>query len=199
MTMTGRVPSEDAPYRNLVKAAVAGDRQSFDLLARRHDAELRGFLTRRVGTQDMDDVAQEVWLAAWTSIKSFSGKGRFKTWLYTIAVFKVRDLYRRRERDRVVIPAAEAGVAEMPQEPMDAEFQRQWVDLALDALTADQRQLLELYYFAELTLPEIAGVLNKSLSAVKYQFYRAHKDVAESMRESAPDSRPGANDSRGSG
>ncbi len=64
---------------------------------------------------------------------------------------------------------------------MDAEIQRHWVAGALESLSADQRQLLELYYFAELTLPEIAVALNKPVNSVKYQFYRAHKNVSDYM------------------
>jgi DNA-directed RNA polymerase specialized sigma24 family protein len=40
---------------------------------------------------------------------------------------------------------------------------------------------LELYYYAELNLPEIAQVLNRNLNTVKYQFYRAHTQVAAAM------------------
>ena len=101
MQTTSRSPAEDAPYRNLVKAAAGGDRQAFDSLLRRHESELRSFLQRRLGPGEIDDVFQDVWLAAWTSIKAYSGRCRFKTWLYSIAVFKIRDLYRRRVRDLV--------------------------------------------------------------------------------------------------
>ena len=44
-----------------------------------------------------------------------------------------------------------------------------------------QREVLDLYYWAELTLPEIARALNRNLNTVKYQFYRGHDLVAQGM------------------
>ncbi len=44
-----------------------------------------------------------------------------------------------------------------------------------------QREVLELYYYAELTLPEIAAALGRNLNTVKYQFYRAHALAAEGL------------------
>ena len=61
------------------------------------------------------------------------------------------------------------------------------MDEALLKLPENQREVLEMYYFAELTLPEIAGLLDRNLNTVKYQFYRAHTQVAEQLQESASD------------
>jgi RNA polymerase sigma factor (sigma-70 family) len=53
--------------------------------------------------------------------------------------------------------------------------------VALRTLPEAQREVVELYYYAELTLPEIATSLNRNLNTVKYQFYRAHQAVAREL------------------
>jgi RNA polymerase sigma factor (sigma-70 family) len=71
---------------------------------------------------------------------------------------------------------------------------------ALLALPEAQREVLELYYYADLTLAEIASALNRNLNTVKYHFYKAHTAVADllidredgSSSESKIDSASGA-------
>lgn len=46
--------------------------------------------------------------------------------------------------------------------------------------------VVEMYYYAELTLPEIALALGRNLNTVKYQFYRAHARAARELQESSP-------------
>lgn len=58
---------------------------------------------------------------------------------------------------------------------------RESVRAALSKLQDAQREVVELYYYAELTLPEIAEALKRNLNTVKYQFYRAHDQVAREL------------------
>jgi hypothetical protein len=90
---------EEARIRN----ARGGDRRAFDGLVDAYDGELRRFLQRRVAKAEVDDLVQDSWLAAWGSIRSFDGRCRFRTWLYGIALFKVRDHYRSRGRNIVEV------------------------------------------------------------------------------------------------
>ena len=75
----------------LVTAARGGDRRAFDALAGAHQAQLRGFLARRVGPEAVDDILQETLLGCWTALPRFDGRSRFKTWLYGIALHKCAD------------------------------------------------------------------------------------------------------------
>lgn len=51
------------------------------------------------------------------------------------------------------------------------------VERLLAELEETQREVIELYYYAQLTLAEIATVLERNLNTVKYQFYRAHSEL----------------------
>lgn len=76
----------------LVRAARRGDRRAFDALVRVYQDPLRGFLVRRVGPAAADDALQETWVAAWSGLPGFTGRSRFKAWLFAIAAHKAADL-----------------------------------------------------------------------------------------------------------
>lgn len=181
-----------------VNAARKGDRQAFDALTRAHTRHLRGFLARRVGAEAVDDVLQETWLAVWTALPGYKRQARFKAWLFGIALHKINDHHRRLGRHPEVLsvegvndPAERGGqtgspnlLADLVADPHDryAEVDlRDAVDKALATLPEAQRQVLELYYYAALTLAEIATACGRSESTVKYQFYRAHAQLAEHL------------------
>jgi RNA polymerase sigma-70 factor, ECF subfamily len=162
----------------LVRAARGGDRTAFDALVARHGRDLERFLGKKVGRAELEDLVQETWVAAWGGIRGFDGSCRFRTWLFGISLFKVRDHYRQKALSQEEIRAE-------PPARLDPAFGRTdlrtTVQGALAALTDAQREVLELYYFVDLTLPEVARVLNRNLNTVKYQFYRAHAVVAEEL------------------
>ena len=168
--------------QRLVDAARSGDRAAFDTLVYAHQNRLRAFLARRVGPDAADDAFQETLLGAWQAIPRLDLRVRFKTWLFGIAVHKAADLCRSRGRRSEIETALEPVYLE-ESGYLDSGFreleQREAVKAIFERLNDDQKQLLEMYYFAELTLPEIATILKRNLNTVKYQFYRAHTVAAE--------------------
>jgi RNA polymerase sigma-70 factor (ECF subfamily) len=165
----------------LVTAARRGDRRAFDALVRRHGGPLRGFVARRVGAGAADDVLQETWLAAWGALPRFAGRSRFKAWLYGIALHKARDHQRAGARQaEEALPDGKGAPGAGPDAYAAVDLKHA-VRGALDGLPEAQREVLELYYYAELTLPEIAQALARNLNTVKYQFYRAHALAAEAL------------------
>ena len=167
----------------LVRYARRGDRRAFDELVRRHEPRLRGFIGRRVGAQSLDDVVQETLVSAWSNLSRFQSRSTFKAWLYGIAIHKCDDYYRKRLRQQAEIPLQD-GLSgwHSPEALYAAAELRETVRQILVGLPPPQREVLELYYYAELTLAEIASVLNRNPNTVKYQFYRAHARVEESLR-----------------
>ena len=185
--LKSRVSADQDPERALVDAALHGDRRAFDRLAREYEPRLRGFITRRVGSDAVDDVLQETLLSGWMALPRFDRRSGFKAWLYGIAVHKCIDYVRRRGRLQVELPLDElSGGWQSPEALYAAAELRETVRQSLEQLSAPQREVLELYYYAELTLAEIATVLRRNLNTVKYQFYRAHVVVEQKMNAGAP-------------
>ena len=85
----------------LVDAAVAGDRDAFDALVTRYQVPILGLARALLtGSPDAEDVAQEIFVRAWRSLKGFRGDCPFKSWLYRIAVNVVISHQRRLMRER---------------------------------------------------------------------------------------------------
>lgn len=131
--------------------------------------------------ESVDDVLQDVWLAAWAALPSFDQRSRFKTWLYGICLHKIQDHYRVMKRR---VPAVELSedLIRTSTSGVDADLVAT-IPSMLARLTDSQREVLELYYFCELNLPEISQALGRNLNTVKYQFYRAHSELADMMQE----------------
>ena len=179
----GRTDPDGEP----LERALAGDRRAFDQLVQDHAVRLRGFIARRVGSDAVDDVLQDTLVAGWTGLKRFDRRSGFKAWLYGIALHKCVDWARRRGRMSVEVPLAEglAGL-QSPEALYAAAELRETVRGVLDRLPPPQREVLELYYYAELTLAEIAAVVGRNLNTVKYQFYRAHAVLEQHLHGVAP-------------
>jgi len=167
-----------------IVAAQSGDREAFDALAENHRSEIRKFIQKRVGKDQADDLLQEIWLAAWLSIREFDSRSRFRTWLFGIAINKCKTHYRTQQRKMAYVP-----IEELPPERQRAPSPAPLSDLearipsAIESLSENHRQLLDLYYYGELTLPEISRLLDRNLNTVKYQFYRAHTELADLIKE----------------
>ncbi len=184
--LTSKFRSGDDSESELVEAAQRGDRRAFDALVRAYERQLRGFLLRRIGSCAADDVLQETWLASWVALPRYTGRSRFKAWLFAIALHKCTDYLRARGRAAAELPLEEADVRGVAQKDWYAAADtKQTVRALLVSLPVEQKEVVELYYYAELTLAEIAELLDRNLNTVKYQFYRAHTQIEQGLNASA--------------
>jgi RNA polymerase sigma-70 factor, ECF subfamily len=162
----------------LLTRARRGSREAFDTLVHLHEPALRGFLRRHRLGELLEDVLQETFLAAWIALPGFEPRARFTTWLYRIARNKAVDAHRRAPSsisiDQFSLPAASLWTQ------VDRAL---WVRELLRQLPEVQRQILELYYFEELTLEETALVLGRNRNTVKYHFYQAHAHALRCLEQ----------------
>ncbi len=118
--------------------------------------------------EDVEDALQAIFLRAFRALPNFRGQSSVKTWLYRIAVNECMDLLRKRK-----------SAPEALQETMRIENERIGpadkiaVQQALARLAPDQRVLLALRFWEELSYEEIAQTLGLSLPTVKMRLMRA--------------------------
>ena len=174
------------PEMRLIQSAQKGDRAAFDRLIRSHAGPLLGFLSRQVGPDAAEDILQETWVAGWSGLQTYRGEARFKAWLYAIARHKCYDHRRAGKRSGAESFSEDTPGLSVSENAFAASDRAQAVRAALSGLPEPQQEVLELYFYAELTLPEIAEILGRNLNTVKYQFYRAHAQAALALKEYAP-------------
>ncbi|ALL13309.1 RNA polymerase sigma factor [Caulobacter henricii] len=160
----------DAP---LVRAARGGSQAAFARLVAMHEKPLRGFL-RKSGWADADDIAQEAFVAAWTSLGRLRADEGFRAWLYGIAWRKAQDQSRsarrsaRRDEDWRGQEALEAS-DEVGQD------ERLALQAALDTLPEDQRACVTLCLGQGWSHAEAAEVLKLPLGTVKSHVARGRE------------------------
>src|SRR6516164_4740797 len=102
----GAISAAAADERLLVRRAQRGDKESFEVLVERHQhrvfAVARGILKRQ---EDVEDIAQQVFVKAYFSLKRFDQRAAFSTWLYKITVNECWDLLRKRKARPLVYEA----------------------------------------------------------------------------------------------
>jgi RNA polymerase sigma-70 factor (ECF subfamily) len=176
----------------LVKQFNRGDASAFDRIVEEHAADIAALANRLLGwTGDVEDVTQEIFLAAFLGLKKFRCQSSLKTWLFTITINKCRTYrYKRMLRLRLVSQAAHKISISSAHPPdktqMDNEtFNR--IRRALTALTPKYREPLVLKYLQQLPTEKISQILGISKNTVQVRLSRARKrlklDLAELIEE----------------
>ena len=166
---------------DLVEASLAGDRQAFDLIVERHRRHVYQLCYRFVGNhEDASDLAQDVFVRAFRSLKTFKGQASLGTWLYRIAVNVSLNKVSARAPRLVPVDALVVGddrrtasTAESPSEALLRGERAGHVRAAIAKLPKKQRATLILRVYHELPHEEIAGILGSSVGAVKANFFHA--------------------------
>jgi RNA polymerase sigma-70 factor (ECF subfamily) len=144
--------------------------------------------TQRTGTAVHDeDLEQEAMLRAVEAARKQVHVRHPKAFLMKIVRDAVRDHWRRRRLAEDLQECDALPFAELPrlEDEIDRGRQKELLRKALRALEHDKRVMLELFYYGELSLAEIARIQNKSLSAVKMQLVRARQRLAGIVRRLA--------------
>jgi len=164
----------------LVEAFQSGDVAAFDLLVLRWERKIQGTVYRVLGTEeDARDVTQEAFLKAFRALRNFKGEARFSSWLYQIALNLCRDRLRRKRGKAFVSLDSVDEDSGLPgrREPSPYDLAERGalcglVREALAELPDEQREVIVLKEYEELTFLEIAEILDVPLSTVKTRLYR---------------------------
>jgi RNA polymerase sigma-70 factor (ECF subfamily) len=174
----------------LVEAFQAGDTSAFDQLVSRWDRKIQGAIYRIVGSgEDSRDLCQEAFLKAYRGLAGFKKEARFSSWLYQIAVNVCRDRMRR-QRGKTIVSLEDVtsagelpirGVAPSALELMEAGDLSRTVASAVAALPQEQREVIILKEYQDLTFQEIADALDVPVSTVKTRLYRGMTQLRQRL------------------
>ena len=172
------------PAIELVEKAQAGDQTAFHRLVDHFQPEIyRMIYYRSRSKMDAEDLTQDVMLKAYKNIGRLKSPEVFRSWLYRIAVNRVRDYYRKKQfrsmfgmvsmdedsfhesAEMAVAPEAEGGIARK-------DFWRQ-IEQMLTSFSRMEKEVFLLRFFDQLTIKEISATLKKNESTIKTHLYRA--------------------------
>ena len=170
--------------RLLVQAVLNGDQMAFAELVARYQGAVYNLAYRMLGDPtEAEDATQEVFVRAWSQLRTFDPDRRFSTWLLSIASHYTIDMLRRR---KPAAPLDEVALfkpddAPEPDEVVLQNEQRDMVNRLLGTLPDRYRSVTVLRYYNGLSYDEIASVTGLSESAVKTQLHRARRMLAEKL------------------
>jgi RNA polymerase sigma-70 factor (ECF subfamily) len=181
--------------RELVRRAQAGDKEAFEELVHRHQhrvfAVAGGILRRR---EDVEDIAQQVFVKAYFSLKRFDQRAAFSTWLYKITVNECWDLLRKKkvrplvyESDLSEEQAGQFSAAERlasgAQDVSDKLEAQQQVENLLQGLEERDRMMLILKEVEGFAIDEIAEILDLNANTVKVRLFRARRRIVNQVHK----------------
>jgi RNA polymerase sigma-70 factor, ECF subfamily len=176
-------PREQSPDDELMRRAAAGEREAYEILVRRHQAQLRAYCGRWCGSAVAgDDLAQECFVEIWQRRSSYVAQGKFKSYLFRIAANRCKNQRRSEQRARAAVDATQV-VAEPPSSDRFAIGRhRERLQQGLSKLPDLQREAVLLRYAAELDYAEIASLLEVPEPTLRSRVFLGLMKLRRSLR-----------------
>ena len=180
----------------LIQRLRAGEPAAMEEFYNLYRDRLHSLILEQLGRDQgmAEDLLQEIFLAALSSIHKFRGDSQLYTWLCSIALHKITDFHRRQAKEAKTAPSlSQAEAKELPDIPdeqsvagsaIECEETRQTVRQALTDLPSDYREVLELKYMEEKPVNEISRIMGRSPKSVEGLLSRARKALRTSLKES---------------
>jgi RNA polymerase sigma-70 factor (ECF subfamily) len=153
---------------DLIRRVARRDADAFELLYQRYARPVFGLALRRLGDRmRAEDAVQETFAAIWRSAKTYRPeRGAGAPWLYTVARNAIVDRSRNRSEPPAEVPET-ASPEPGPAERAETSYVAWRVHRALEGLGGNERDVIELAYYGELSQSEIADFLGIPLGTVK--------------------------------
>lgn len=138
-------------------------------LVRAEQESLRRFLLALCAgdSQEADDIAQDALIRAYIASGSFLGLSKFSTWLFRIAYNCYLDRQRRSRHETISTDSVQA-LSIPSTEQADDQFRYQQLYKALEQLPEKEKAAIVLHYFEDLSIKEIASILQSPPGTIKY-------------------------------
>ena len=174
-----------------VRAARGGDPSAFASLVRGVQRPVYGLALRLLGNEaEASEVSQEAFLRAYQNLHKYDESRPFDLWVMAITRNLCLDLLRRRSKVRTqelepmkeVLPSNEVSL----EDGAIARQERQSLEEALATLSADDREVLALYYVQKRTTKEIAGLMGCAPGTIMARLFRAREKLRKKMTPEEP-------------
>jgi RNA polymerase sigma-70 factor (ECF subfamily) len=178
MTRGSSAASDEA----LLERMASGDKAALQSLFARHYTRVYRFAIRQVGKEEMaEEIANDVFLEAWRHAGRFEGRSAVSTWLFAIAYNKARMALRSRKQhisDDDYLDGLEDS-ADDPETVNLKDDKAKAIRVLMGKLSPDQRAVIDLVYYHEKGLREVADILGIPENTVKTRLFHARKRLAD--------------------
>jgi RNA polymerase sigma-70 factor (ECF subfamily) len=178
--------TDDQYYVDLVKG---GQTSSFSYLVEKYRDMVYGLSLKMLkNTEDAEELAQDTFVKAFQSIRTYKGDAKFSTWLYRIAYNSAISFLRKRKM--VIYSLDEQQLSDQDElninnrlDGIDQEELAENLKKAMAALPEDDQVLVTLYYYEDQSVEDISKITGLTASNVKVKIHRARKKMYLFLKE----------------
>lgn len=164
---------------------MAGDSRAATQIVSRHADALARFAMSSGEREEIEELVQDTFVRAFSSIDSFRGESSLRTWLFTIERRLMLDRRRSEKRQRATVPvqAADAVTEYDALDALLAEETESRVRKAVTVLSPTQREVFSLRVEQGLSYREIADIVGTTEGAARVHYHNAMRAVKEFVSE----------------
>ena len=134
--------------------------------------------------EEAEEIAQDAFMKAYRSLRHFKMRSSFATWLYRIVYNTAISLVRTRKKGVLSLEEFPADAIDFirdnsSEEEAETEYRNSLVNFSLQKISEEERGLITLYYYEELSIDEIADITAITKSNVKVKLFRARQKMTE--------------------
>jgi RNA polymerase sigma-70 factor, ECF subfamily len=174
----------------LIERIAAGDKLAMQVLFARHQVRVYRFVLRLVRDQSVaEDLIGEVFLDVWRQAGRFEARSAASTWLLAIARYKALSALRRRT-DQELDDEKAAAIEDQGDNPEVSVLKKNKGEVlrqCLTALTPEHREIIDLVYYHEKSVEEVAQIVGIGESTVKTRMFYARKRLSELLKAAGID------------
>jgi RNA polymerase sigma-70 factor (ECF subfamily) len=185
--ITARATTDEMLLENIA----GGDRSAMHTLYARHNVRVYRFVLRMLrDTTAAEDLVSQVFLDVWRTASQFEGRSQVSTWLLSIARFKALTALRQRKYEDIdqddVMEIADQ--ADTPEASLDRSRTSEILRACVAKLSPAHREIVNLVYYHEKSVEEVATLIGIPPSTVKTRMFYARKQLAELLKNAGVDS-----------
>lgn len=174
----------------LIGRIASGDRLAMQVLFARHHVRVYRFVLRLVNDPSRaEDLISDVFLDVWRQAGRFEARSAVSTWLLAIARFKALSVLRK--RTDVALDEETAGAiedtADTPEVAVQKKNKSHLLRECLKSLSAEHREVIDLVYYHEKSVEEVAEITGILESTVKTRMFYARKRLSELLKAAGVD------------
>ncbi|MET0443780.1 sigma-70 family RNA polymerase sigma factor [Tardiphaga sp.] len=175
----------------LLERIATGDRSAMHTLYARHNVRVYRFVLRMLrDVTATEDLVSQVFLDVWRTASQFEGRSQVSTWLLSIARFKALTALRQRKYEDIdqdeVMDVADS--ADTPEASLDRSRTSEILRACVAKLSPAHREIVNLVYYHEKSVDEVAGIVGIPASTVKTRMFYARKQLADLLKNAGIDS-----------
>lgn len=162
----------------VIRRCLEGDSNAFGILIDRYQRALFNTALRMTGdTEEAADISQEAFVKAYQRLREYQPEHKFFSWIYRILVNDTLNRLKQRNKTQS-IETEFTSDDRLPDEQFDDKRRSSRIESALRELAFDQRIVIVLRYFNDMTYQEMSAILSLPEKTVKSRLYSARQNLA---------------------